>query len=88
MGFWRKTVVVAPDDGMCKATTPAVKQSRASQWRARASHRLGSSADMVNGFYAFLNLRLRLPKKNLKNVYGDWWFHTNNFDSHSANTVS
>ena len=34
--FWHETVVVVPDSGMCKAIAPGVKQSRASQWRARA----------------------------------------------------
>ena len=34
-----------------KITTPGVKQSRASQWRARVSRRLGASADMVNCDY-------------------------------------
>ena len=50
--FWRETVVVVPDGGMCKPTTPGVKQSRASQWRARASRRLGASVDMVHCDYA------------------------------------
>ena len=50
--FWRETVVVVPDGGMCKATTPGVKQSRASQLRARASRRLGASVDMVHRDYA------------------------------------
>ena len=50
--FWRETVVVVHDGGMCKATTPSVKQSRASQWRARASRRLGASVDMVHRDYA------------------------------------
>ena len=49
--FWRETVVVAPDDGMCKATTPGVKQSRASQWRARANLHLGASVDMLHCDY-------------------------------------
>ena len=52
MDFWRETVVVVPDGGMCKATTPGVKQSRASQWRARASRRLSASVDMVHRDYA------------------------------------
>ena len=51
MDFRRKTLVVAPDGEMCEATTPSVKQSRASQWRARASRRLGASVDMVPVFY-------------------------------------
>ena len=38
---------------MCKATTPGVKQSRAPQWRARASRRLGASVDMVHRDYAW-----------------------------------
>ena len=42
----------SPDGGMCKATTPGVKQSRASQWRARASRRLRASVDMVHCDYA------------------------------------
>ena len=46
------TVVVALDGGMCKATTPGVKQSRASQWTARATRRLGASVDMVYCDYA------------------------------------
>ena len=50
--FWRETAVVAPDGGMCKATAPGVKQSRASQWRARANRHLGASADMVKCDYA------------------------------------
>ena len=50
--FWRETVVVAPHGGMCEATTPGVKQSRASQWRAHASRRLGASVDMVHCDYA------------------------------------
>ena len=50
--FWRETAVGAPDGGMCKATTPGVKQSRVSQWRARASRRLDASADMVKCDYA------------------------------------
>ena len=50
--FWRETVVVVHDGGMCKATTPGVKQSRASQWRACASRRLGASVDMVHRDYA------------------------------------
>ena len=45
--FWRETVVVAPDSGMCEATTPGVKQSR-----AYASHRLGASVDMVHCDFA------------------------------------
>ena len=51
-GFWRETVVVAVDGGMCKATTPGVKQSRASQWTARATRRLGASVDVVYYDYA------------------------------------
>ena len=47
-----ETVVIAPDGGMCKTTIPGVKQSRASQWRARASRRLGANADMVYCDYA------------------------------------
>ena len=43
-------MVFVPDGGMCKATTPGVK--RASQWRARASRRLGASVDMVHRDYA------------------------------------
>ena len=35
--FWRETLVVALDGGMCKATTPGVKRSLASQCRAGAS---------------------------------------------------
>ena len=50
--FWRETLVVAPDSGMCEATTPGVKQSGASQWRAHASRRLGASVDMVHCDYA------------------------------------
>ena len=50
--FWRETVVVVLDGGMCKATTPGVKQSRASQWTARATRRLGASIDMVYYDYA------------------------------------
>ena len=52
MDFWRETVVVVPDGGMCKATTPGVKQSHASQWKVHASRRLGASGDMVNYHYA------------------------------------
>ena len=52
MDFCCETVMVAPDGGMCKATTPGVKQSRASQWRVRASCHFGVSADMVNCDYA------------------------------------
>ena len=52
MGFWRETAAVVPDGGICKATTPGVKQSRASQWRARASRRLCASVDMVHRDYA------------------------------------
>ena len=52
MDFLRETVVVAPDGGMCKATSPGVKQSRASQWRARASRRLDASVDVVHCDYA------------------------------------
>ena len=52
LDFWRETVVVVPDGGMCKPTIPGVKQSRASQWRARASRRLGASVDMVHRDYA------------------------------------
>ena len=48
MDFWRETVVVAPEGGMCKATTPGVKQSHVSQWRGRASRRLGASVDMIH----------------------------------------
>ena len=46
------TVVVVPDGGMCKATTPCVKQSHASQWRGCASHHFGASVDMVHSDYA------------------------------------
>ena len=83
MDFWCKTIVVTPDGGMCQVTTRTVKQSRASQLRECASCRLGASADMVNCDYAktCLNLQLRIPKKNLKNVYGDWWVQINDFDS-------
>ena len=52
MDFGRETVVVAPDGGMCKAITPGVKQSRVSQWRARASRSLGASTDMAYCDYA------------------------------------
>ena len=45
--------MVVPDGGMCKATNPGVKQSRASQWRTRASRRLGASVDMVHRDYAY-----------------------------------
>ena len=31
--FWCKTVVVAPEDGMCKVTITSVKQSHVSLWR-------------------------------------------------------
>ena len=48
MDFLRETAVVAPGGGMCKATTPGFKQSRASQSRAHASRRLGASADAIN----------------------------------------
>ena len=51
--FWRETVVVALDGGMCKTTTPGVKQSRASQWAARVTRRLGVSVDMVYCDYAW-----------------------------------
>ena len=37
---------------MREATTPGVKQSRASQWRAGASSRLGANVDMVHCDYA------------------------------------
>ena len=50
--FWSETVVVAPHGGMCEAITPGVKQSRASQWRAHASRRLGASVDIVHCDYA------------------------------------
>ena len=52
--FWRETIVVAPDGGMCKATTPGVKQSCASQWRAHASRRLGASVDMFHCDYVWI----------------------------------
>ena len=42
----------SPDGGMCKATTPGVKQSRASQWRAPASRHLRASVDMIHCDYA------------------------------------
>ena len=46
---------------MCKATTPDVKQLRASQWTARATRRLGASVDMVYYDYA-LNRDLNIQK--------------------------
>ena len=48
MDLWRETVVVAPNGGMCEATTPGAKQLRASQWKARASSGLGAGVDMVH----------------------------------------
>ena len=51
-GFWHETVVVIPDGGMCKATTPCVMQSYASQWRARASRRPGTRVGMFHCDYA------------------------------------
>ena len=66
-------VVVAHDGGMCKATTPGVKQSRASQWRARVSRRLGVSANTVNCEYAYtsdLDFQNRISK--LFMVIGDY----------------
>ena len=59
--FWRETVVVVPDGEMCTATTPGVKQSRASQWRVRASRRLGASVDMIHHDYA-LTCNLHITK--------------------------
>ena len=44
--------MVAPDGGMWEAVTPGVKQSRASQWRTRASRRFGASVGMVHCDYA------------------------------------
>ena len=44
--------MVVPDGGMCEPATPGVKQSRASQWRARASRRLGASVEIVHRDYA------------------------------------
>ena len=49
--FWREILVVAPDDGMCKATTPGIKQWRALQWRTRASLRLGASVELFHYDY-------------------------------------
>ena len=49
---WHDTVVVSPDGGggggMCKITTPIVKQSRASQWRSCASCGLDANVDLVH----------------------------------------
>ena len=50
--FWRIIVVAALDGGMCKDTTPGVKQSRASKWKVRASRRLKASVDMVQSDFA------------------------------------
>ena len=67
---------------MCKATTPSIKQSCASQWRACASRCLGPSFDI--SLRLCLNLWLILPENNLIYVYGDWWFQLNHFDSNES----
>ena len=44
--------MIVPDGGMRKAATPGVKQSRGSQWKGRASRRLGASIDVRHFDYA------------------------------------
>ena len=66
----------APEGGMCKAATPAVKQSRASQWRTSASRRLGVSVDLVHYDYPWTcDLCINLRLVHVLHVYGVWWFH-------------
>ena len=50
--FWARNVGDVLDGGMCEATTPGVKQSRASQYRAHANRRLDANVDMVHFDYA------------------------------------
>ena len=42
-----------PEGGVCKATTPGVKQSCASQWRSRASRHVYASVYMIHCNYAY-----------------------------------
>ena len=50
--FWYETLVVAPDGGTCKVTSPKIKKSHTSQWRTCARCRLGTSVGMVQCDYA------------------------------------
>ena len=68
MDFWRETAMVAPDGGMCKDATPGVKQSRASQWRARARRHFGASVDMAHCDYAW-TCDIFIPQKAISYMF-------------------
>ena len=63
--FWRESVVVAPDSGMWKATTPGVKQSRASQSMERACQPPSWRHCRCFSLWLCLNLRLIPHKKTI-----------------------
>ena len=69
MDLWCETVVVAPDGGMCSATTPCVNQSRASQWRTGASGCLTASVYIVH--CGALTCDLHFQKKYMFMVIGE-----------------
>ena len=80
MDFWCKTVMVAPDSGLCKARTPHIKHWHASQWNTCATRLLCASVDMAHCDYAY-TCDLYPQKNNFICVYVDWWSHVNYFDS-------
>ena len=85
MTAWIFGVVVVPDGGMCKATTPGVKQS------FRHNGERVPAAVLVPVSIWFIVIMLKPAtytsqkhshhKHTLWYVYDDWWFHVDYFDS-------